>query len=238
MQSENCPECGQPIDAFDRKCQNPECGAFTDTTVGGIRIPTRGWGKTILLAIVLALVAALAAMIINSFLANKDSASPEPAGIEDKLVKLGQGDTEQEIILAEGSVEATPEKPPEPVPGGLTWAELTYPGADRVLNFMGRNLKDGERAYVTYEPYDDVKDFYFALIEEKFYKQPNVSEVALENEKSTVFINSTGSLTVKIAKRNINEKIYILITSLENLSEGALKQFGGQADEKGSAREK
>ncbi len=241
MQADSCPECGQPLDSPGGKCLNPECGAFTDTSIGGIRIPVHGWGKTILFAIILALIAAVAAVVINSMLAEKDGkdgidgidpGKPAEEGIEQKLVKLGKGDTEQEIILAEGSVEATPEKPPETVPGGLTWAELTYPGSERALNFMGDNLKSGERAFISYDSFDKVKDFYAALIEEKFFKAPNVSEVALDNEKSTVFINPTGSLTVKIAKKNISEKVYILITSLDNISEGALKQFGGPKEDK------
>lgn len=238
MQADSCPECGKPLDAVDAKCRNPECGAFIDTTRGGIRIPVHGWGKTILLAIVFALIAALAAVIINSILGEKDSGKTDGDGIEQKLVKLGRGDTEQEIILAEGSVEATPEKPPEPVPGGLTWEELIYPGSERVLHFMGDSLKGGERAFLTNDSYDEVVNFYTVLIADKFFKEPNVSEVAMENEKSTVLINPTGSLTVKIAKRNISEKVYILVTSIENISEGALKQFGGPVEEKEATGDK
>jgi hypothetical protein len=234
MPEDKCPECHMPLEA-DGMCHNPDCPSCVQgTTICGVRIPTHGWGRAIILAVILALFAALALTLIP-YSPRDESDKPgdvNEAGIESKIGDLISPESDSEIILAQGSTEARDIEPapPEP-PGGLSWEELEYPGAERILKYFGRRLSQDERAYISYDPYENIKQFYVNLIEEKFFTTPGMSELTDDERTSLVLKNDTGSLTVWVTKYAWEDKIYILLTKLENVAEGRLKPFGGPAGE-------
>jgi len=179
-----------------------------------------------MMAIILALIVSL----VLTYTKPKENTETAPVdtGIEGELRKAASSEYEKEIVLAEGSVEAIDESNPQPKPpGGLSWEDLVYPGAEQKVNYQGNVLKTGERAYVSTDAYPDIKKFYTTLIKVNFFKAPGMSEVKSGNKTSLILTNDTGSLSVELTKLSWDENVHILISGLDNLAEGRLMPFGG-----------
>ena len=231
MPSDICPHCGQPTDDKDGKCYNPECQSVDKTTTfAGLKIPTHGWGQTIKLVLIMAFVAAVVLTFIP--INPKEEEEPEgETGIEGELQHAASPVYEKPITLREGSVEAPIETTPEPEPpGGLDWDTLKYPGAQQKFNYLGNQVGDDERAYVTTDSYENVKQFYVDLIEDYFFKVQS-SEVINGDSAKLTLLNDTGSLTVWMTKYSWDENVHIKVSSLENLTDERLKSFGGPPPE-------
>jgi hypothetical protein len=230
MSPGTCPECGKTIDDPEGLCTNPECPA-NRTPDGRMKIPTHGWPGAIALMVVLALIAATVLVIIP-FKVKPQQKTEDKKDIESKIERIEKGQSEKEIILAQGATEAPKEEKPEP-PGGLDWDRLRYPGSERLLNNYGKELKDDEQAYLTSDPYDKVKQYYIDLITDAFYKKPQMAEYTDHNKKVLTLQNQTGSLLVWITAPNYDTKVHILVTKTENLSNENLKPFGGPKKDDG-----
>ena len=226
MAGDVCPHCGNNL-SKNGNCSNTECPSAKDPdSQKGLSVPTQGWSKTIMMAIVLTLIVSLYLTYTKS--KETTETAPEDTGIEGELRKAASSEYENEIVLAEGSVEAMKEPNPQPLtPGGLDWEDMVYPGAEQKVNYQGRVLNTGERAYVTTDAYPDIKKFYTTLIEKNFFKAPGMSEVISGNKTSLFLANDTGSLSVELTKMSWDENVHILISRLENLAEGRLMPFGG-----------
>lgn len=230
MAGDVCPHCGNNLSKHG-KCSNTECPSTKDTdSQKGLSVPTQGWNKAILIAIILALIVSL----VLTYTRQEDDTetAPEDTGIEGELRKAASSEYEKEIVLAEGSVEAMDEPGPQPQPpGGLDWDTMVYPGAEQKVTYQGNTLKTGERSYVSTDAYPDIKKFYTTLITDNFFKAPGMSEVKSGNKTSLILTNDTGSLSVELTKLSWDENVHILISGLDNLAEGRLKPFGGPKSE-------
>ena len=230
MPNKICPECGNIIDYPEDLCTNPDCPFYQRMVSKGLKLPTHGWVNAIIFAIVLAVIAAVVLTYLPSNM-SEDESGDNPSGIVAKIEKITSGESEAEIILAQGSTEAPPDVVSPTTPGGLDWERLRYPDSERLVRYFGKKLKADEQAYITYDDYDDVKTYYTELIKEEFFKEPQMLEVINEGVTKLTLQNQTGSLSVWVTATNEGEKVYILVTKLENLADKNLKPFGGPRDE-------
>ncbi len=226
MAGDVCPHCGNNL-SKNGSCSNTECPSAKDPdSQKGLIVPTQGWNKTIMMAIVLAFLVSL--YLLYTKPDENTETLPEDTGIEGELRKAASSEYEKEIVLAEGSVEAMDEPNPQPQPpGGLDWEDMVYPGSEQKVTYQGNTLKTGERAYVSTDAYPDIKKFYTTLITDNFFKAPGMSEVKSGNKTSLILTNDTGSLSVELTKMSWDENVHILISRLENLAKGRLMPFGG-----------
>ncbi len=237
MQRDVCPECGERYKNPEGQCLNPDCPSRKKQ---GFRVPTHGWGGAIIFALALCVIVAIVLVIVPSKY-KEPKPDDEATGVAGKIGKITSGESEAEVILAQGSTEAKPEEEPVETPGGLSWDDLRYPGSERLLNYFGRELRDDEQAYLTHSSYDAVKDFYSNLITKEFYKDPQMMEIVNNGVTKLTLQNQTGSLSVWVTAYGLDENgapasgqegnVYILVTKLENIAGENLKPYGGPVEE-------
>ena len=209
-------------------------GAKGDTSQKrGFNIPTQGWGRAIMLALIMTLATAIALTLFppKNQKANPGAGADKPASeVAENIEKIQSGQGESEIVLEQGSTEAPSVEPPTP-PGGLSWDALRYPRSERLLMYSGKQLKADEQAYVSTDPYENVKAYYSQLINNEFHAAPQVSELSDSRGTQLTMQNQTGSLSVWVKVPPYEKKVYILITKLENISGENLKPYGGPIEE-------
>jgi hypothetical protein len=225
----------------DKKCcDTTKCGCPANdspppgsSTPKGFKFPTHGWGRAMLFAVIMTIAAAIAMTIIppkNTKDKSGEGADEPGVEIAEKIEKIQSGKSDTEIILSQGSTEAPSVEPPQP-PGGLSWESLRYPNSERLLMYSGRKLKADEQAYVSTDPYENVKAYYVQLITTEFRTAPQTSEMTDARGTQLTVQNQTGSLSVWVKVPPYEKKVYILVTKLENISDENLKPFGGPKEE-------
>jgi len=227
--SDNKKCCDTP----NRGCAGNDGAPDGSSQKKGFNIPTHGWGRAIMLAVIMTLAMAIALTLFPPKKPdNKRGEKTDDQGTElvEKIQKIQSGESDTEIILSQGSTEAPAIIPPAP-PGGLSWDALRYPRSERLLMYSGKQLKADEQAYVSTDPYENVKAYYAQLITNEFRTAPQTSELSDSRGTQLTMQNQTGSLSVWVKVPAYEKKVYILVTKLENISGENLKPYGGPKEE-------